>query len=652
MAQVEPQPSAVTELTAWTEQLLPHVSSSLVSVGELRELVAKVLDTASRIRSKALIEHLIRLEMDSACILAGLVFFAVQEKEIAVDEIEISSVRDLLNELQRMTPADAVAPSTARFQSLRLRSQLENVRKMVVALIDDPRVAVMKLAERAVTLANARSFPFEERQRIAQEVMNFYCPLASRLGIWQFKWLLEDMSFRYLQPDQYKAIASQLQDRRSEREVQIEAVKRDLVWRLERERVSAEVQGRVKHIYGIWRKMCKKNIAFEDVCDVEAVRVIVDSVADCYAVLGVVHTSWPHISEEFDDYIANPKANGYQSIHTAVIGPRGRVLEVQIRTRDMHQISEIGVCAHWSYKDDYDESLQSTKVDWIRELLHWRDDLHTQLDFMGLENDEQNANRIYVTTPLGHVVDLPEGATALDFAYQIHSEIGNRCIGANVDGKPKELNQPLRTGQLVEVLTSEDGEPRREWLDLGLGFITTHRAKENIQSWFKNVRKESNILAGELWIKEEAERLGIEIKPEELSNNLGYEGPEDLYIDVALGNQVVRDILVSNRQPDETRTLQLGLDTPLTVSKSVQTLTVFAKDRKGLLRDIADTLAEMNINVVGSTTKAPEIGSDATFELQVHVHSMVEVARVIDRLRRISQVYKVRRGDLNHDPSA
>lgn len=650
MAKVDIQHSSLGEINEWFEQLKPYVNSHAIAQDDLRVLVAKVAATASKSRAKALTEHLINLEMDTTSVLAGLVFFAIHERELSINEIDQISVRELLGELQRMTPADAVASSTARFQSQRLRSQLENVRKMVVALIDDPRVAVMKLAERAVTLENARHFPAEERRRIAQEIMNFYCPLASRLGIWQLKWQLEDTAFRYLQPNEYKDIASQLQGRRSEREIQIEAVKRDLIWRLEREGISAEVQGRAKHIYGIWRKMRRKNIPFDDVCDVEAVRVIVDSLSDCYAVLGVVHTSWPHISEEFDDYIANPKSNGYQSIHTAVVGPRGRTLEVQIRNREMHQISELGVCAHWAYKDEHDESLQSTKVDWLRELLHWREDLHAELDFMGMGSDDQSSSRIYVTTPQGHVVDLPDGATALDFAYQIHTEIGHRCIGANVDGKPTELNQPLKTGQLVEVLTSDDAVPKREWLDLGLGYITTHRAKDNVQSWFKSVRRDSNIHAGQLWIREEAERLGVKIDSAELAAKFGYENEEDLYIDVALGNQVVRELLLTQRRDVDTREESLELDLPLTVTKSVQSLTVFAKDRAGLLRDVANSLANMNINVVRSTTVAPEVGSEATIELQVHVHSLIEVARVIDRLRRIPQVYKVRRGALNESP--
>ena len=650
MAKVDIQHSNLGEINEWFEQLKPYVNSHAIAQDDLRVLVAKVAATASKSRAKALTEHLINLEMDTTSVLAGLVFFAIHERELSINEIDQMSVRELLGELQRMTPADAVASSTARFQSQRLRSQLENVRKMVVALIDDPRVAVMKLAERAVTLENARHFPAEERRRIAQEIMNFYCPLASRLGIWQLKWQLEDTAFRYLQPNEYKDIASQLQGRRSEREIQIEAVKRDLIWRLEREGISAEVQGRAKHIYGIWRKMRRKNIPFDDVCDVEAVRVIVDSLSDCYAVLGVVHTSWPHISEEFDDYIANPKSNGYQSIHTAVVGPRGRTLEVQIRNREMHQISELGVCAHWAYKDEHDESLQSTKVDWLRELLHWREDLHAELDFMGMGSDDQSSSRIYVTTPQGHVVDLPDGATALDFAYQIHTEIGHRCIGANVDGKPTELNQPLKTGQLVEVLTSDDAVPKREWLDLGLGYITTHRAKDNVQSWFKSVRRDSNIHAGQLWIREEAERLGVKIDSAELAAKFGYENEEDLYIDVALGNQVVRELLLTHRRDVDTREESLELDLPLTVTKSVQSLTVFAKDRAGLLRDVANSLANMNINVVRSTTVAPEVGSEATIELQVHVHSLIEVARVIDRLRRIPQVYKVRRGALNESP--
>ena len=441
------------ELTKTNRELIRHIERALETT-DLQE------------QAKLLTDQLLHLPVDSPTLIAGLAFFAATDGGLDPNTISDCDAGKLLSTLVRLSSADSAATTSALLQVRRNRRQSDNVRRMLVAMIDDPRVVVLKMAERLVRLHPSRFDGSDENKRAAREVLHFYAPLASRLGIWQLKWVLEDFAFRCLQPGDYSDIASQFKERRSQREELVSKIQSDLRWRLNEVGITAEILGRAKNIYGIYRKMREKDIAFNDVHDVLAIRVIVDSVPECYQVLGVVHTSWPYIGEEFDDYIANPKSNGYRSLHTAVYGPQGRVLEVQIRTREMHIDSELGVCSHWSYKGENDASLEDESIDWMREVLNWHEALDAveEADTASRENSDAE-RKTYVSTPQRHIVDLESGSTALDFAFKVHTDIGLHCVGALVDGEEAALNTVLKTGQTVEILTQPRATPQRRWLD-------------------------------------------------------------------------------------------------------------------------------------------------------------------------------------------
>ena len=353
-------------------------------------------------------------------------------------------------------------------------------------MVEDVRVVLVKLADR---LHNMRTLaPLPEANAVASrsETLDIYAPLAGRLGIWRFKWEMEDLAFRYLDPEVYQRLARQLDERRSDRERYIASVASTLSKHLSEAGISAEVFGRPKHIYSIWRKMQAKGLEFRQVLDQRGVRVLVDSVADCYAALGVGARLWPHVPKEFDDYITNPKRNHYQSLHTAVVGPEGKTVEVQIRTRQMHHHAEYGVAAHWRYKEKSDKDHASRRrVAWLRQVLEWKDDSDELGAFMDRFEAEVLHDRVYVMTPRGQVIDLPTGATAVDFAYHIHTDVGHRCRGAKVDGSIVPLTYALQSGQQVEVLTTRQGGPSRDWLNPNLGYIKTTRARGRIRHWFK-----------------------------------------------------------------------------------------------------------------------------------------------------------------------
>ncbi len=512
---------------------------------------------------------------------------------------------------------------------------------MLIALIDDPRVAVLKLAERLVMLGTAKNFPDPQRQKVANEVLEFYCPLANRLGIWQLKWMLEDMSFAYLRQERYREIAESLAARRKERETQVEAVCEDLRWRLDREGIQAAITGRAKSIYGIWRKMQEKNISFDAVYDVEAVRVIVEEVPECYAVLGVVHTSWPPIPATFDDYIANPKANGYSSIHTAVVGPRGRNLEVQVRTQKMHRAAELGVCAHWAYKDD-DLALNMGKVDWLREVLHWQEEMQSQ-SFIDFTRRSQGPRSIYIATPKGHVIDLPAGSTAVDFAYYIHTEVGNQCCGVRINGMEQALNLPLETGQVVEILTRSDATPERKWLDSDLGYVRTSRARRSIQEWFRSEVAEKNIAAGRDWLFEECMRMKLDVDVEQLARDNEFNSVNEMYIAIAVGDQLVNDLLPTIMLAGESSNAYPDDGTITSAQKLTQELDVEAIDRPRLLLDITLALASLSVNVLAATIDSPDPGKRATLRLKVEVVGLEQARQVINRLRAVPDVLNVGR---------
>ncbi|MDR3352363.1 MAG: bifunctional (p)ppGpp synthetase/guanosine-3',5'-bis(diphosphate) 3'-pyrophosphohydrolase [Zoogloeaceae bacterium] len=425
------------------------------------------------------------------------------------------------------------------------RAQVEVLRKMFLATVEDIRVVLLRLASRTQTLRFYAAAPEDElRSQVAQETLALYSPLANRLGVWELKWELEDLSFRFLHPETYKKIARMLDEKRIERELFIASATDRLKKELESLGIRAEVYGRPKHIYSIWNKMRKKSVEFSDLYDIRALRVIVDEVKDCYAALGIVHNIWTPIPKEFDDYISNPKGNRYRSLHTAVRCPDQRALEVQIRTWEMHRHAELGVAAHWRYKeggssaaDAYDE-----KIAWLRQLLSWKNEVDNS-DWVRHYKKAALDETLYVLTPQGKVVDLPRGATPLDFAYRVHTDLGHRCRGARVDGVLVPLNTPLQTGQQVEIITARQGAPSRDWLNATQGYIRTKGARTKVRQWFAALAQEETLAAGRAFITREVQRLGQgqnHFNVEDIARRMGYAKGDDLYVAAAKGEFPLR----------------------------------------------------------------------------------------------------------------
>ena len=416
--------------------------------------------------------------------------------------------------------------------------QLESLRKMLLAMAQDLRVVLIRLAMQLHTLRHLGHWQVEEQRRIARETLDIFSPLANRLGIGRIKWEMEDLALRYLEPQAYKQIASALEQRRADREHYIARAMEELRNHLRDAHIHAEVSGRVKHIYSIWRKMQRKKLSFEQIFDVRAVRVMVGTVNDCYAALGVAHSLWSHIHREFDDYIAHPKPNGYQSLHTAVIGPEGRTLEVQIRTPDMHRHAELGVAAHWRYKEGGvgpgDAAAQ--QIAWLRQILEARDEGGDDGDLLERFKAEAFQDRVYAITPKGAIVELPQGATPLDFAYHVHTEVGHRCRGAKVNGRIVPLTYELKTGEQVDVLTTKTGGPSRDWLSPHLGYVKSNRARAKIRQWFIQQDQEKSIAAGRAALEREFQRLGARsLKLDKVAERLGFARPDELFATIGHG---------------------------------------------------------------------------------------------------------------------
>jgi len=421
--------------------------------------------------------------------------------------------------------------------------EAESLRKMFLAMVDDVRVVLIKLADRLHNMRTLAALPPLKQRKIAQETLEIFAPLANRLGIWQMKWELEDLALQYLHPEKYQEIADLIAERRGGRERHITAIIDNLKARLAEEGIKAEITGRPKHIYSIYQKMETKERSFDEIYDVQGVRIIVDEVKDCYAVLGIVHTLWRPIPGEFDDYIAMPKDNMYRSLHTAVVGPQGKPLEIQIRTWEMHQTAELGIAAHWRYKERVgrDTSLEA-KIAWLRGLMEWRQELADAREFVDSLKTDLFPKQVYVLTPRGDIIDLPDGATPIDFAYRIHTEIGERCRGAKVNGKLVPLNYRLQSGDQVEILTTKKGGPSRDWLNPHLGYVVTSRARQKIRQWFKRQEREENIAEGREILEKELKRLGIEESFEDIASLFRFRRVEDLFAAIGYGDINVHQI--------------------------------------------------------------------------------------------------------------
>lgn len=546
---------------------------------------------------------LVELNQDQDALVAAILYRSVREKRTTLEDIRrrfgqtITSLIDGVLQMAAIGSRQNPRRENVLGQS---GNPLDNVRKMLVSIIDDVRVVLIKIAERTCAIRRVRSDSRKKRYLVAREVFDVYAPLAHRLGIGHIKWELEDLSFRYLKPNDYKQIATLLDEKRLDRQQFIEDVVNILNIELQKVNIKGDVMGRAKHIYSIWRKMQRKNIAFNQVYDIRAVRILVPEIRDCYTVLGIVHGLWRNIPHEFDDYIASPKPNGYRSLHTAVFGLSGKVLEVQIRTFAMHEEAELGVCAHWLYKGTDTHSTSSSyedKIAWLRQVLEWTEELSDSEVFSETISSDVTHDRVYVFTPDGHVVDMPVKSTPVDFAYRVHTEVGHRCRGAKVNGRIVPLTRQLQTGDQVEILTANDEHPRRDWLNPNLGYITSARSRAKVQHWFKLQDKDKNAAAGKKIIDREFRRLALEgggINFSQMAKAVNYRSVEDMYAALGAGDIRLSQVISAAQQQVETSHHEAQLDLALPGHTS--------RVHRG-----ADAAAGINIRGVGNllTTIAP-----------------------------------------------
>ncbi len=460
----------------------------------------------------AVAEIVHHLKLDHEAVAAAILHDVVEDTDVTLDWVRKEfgeNVARLVDGVTKMGRIGEMRENSDGKHRSR-PSDSESIRKLLLAMAEDVRVVLIKLADRLHNMRTLRYLSEQRQQRIARDTLEIYAPLANRLGIWQVKWELEDLALRYLDPESYHRIASLLDGRRIDRERHIELVKSRLGAAFQAAGIKAEITGRPKHIYSIWRKMQRKSIDFHEIFDVQAVRVLVDSPGDCYAVLGIVHGLWQYVPNEFDDYVANPKSNNYRSLHTAVIGPEGKAVEVQIRSHEMHDHAELGIAAHWLYKEGahFDSGFER-KVVWLRQLLEWKEEEPSADEFVDRFKSESVEERVYVLTPQGRVIDMPAGATALDFAYHIHTDVGHRCRGVKVNGRIVPLTYELRTGEQVEVLTGRQAKPSRDWINPHLGYLKTSRARAKVRHWIKLQDRDINIAAGRSALERELHRLGL-----------------------------------------------------------------------------------------------------------------------------------------------
>ncbi len=501
----------------------------------------------------AMADVLADLEVDTETLVAAIVFESVHYAELHLEDVAEQLGDGVVKLIQGVEKMSAISHFYSIKHGTYSKHQMDNIRKMLLAMADDVRVILIKLTERLCILRSSAPLPQALRQQIATEVMDIYAPLANRLGIGAIKWEMEDLSFRYLFPDEYKAIAKGLNEKRLNRERFVKEITVLLNQELQKRHIQHfAVYGRAKHIHSIYRKMTRKNIDLSQIYDAIAVRILVDTTEQCYEVLGLVHELWQQIPKEFDDYIMNIKPNGYQSLHTAVADEYGRVFEVQIRTFQMHEKAEMGVAAHWKYKEGRPTRKEAyeRKIEWLREVLGWHRDLMlNQSDVQHIKHEFID-DRVYVFTPDGDVLDLPEGVSVLDFAYHVHSDLGHRCRGAKVNNRIVPLTYVLKTGDRVEILTGKEAKPSRDWLNPHLNYLKTSRAKSKVLQWFKSQHYDKNKIDGQMILEKELTALAIKpLRLHEVAQTLHYKSLDDLL--AALGRGDVKVSQIINRLSDD-----------------------------------------------------------------------------------------------------
>ena len=597
--------------------------------------------------SLAVASLLADLKVPAEVIAAGLLHDTVEDTAITLADIRREfgdTVKILVDGVTKLTHLPRVSRSDQHAEEGRNGGRLEKdsskpallgrkqdivsetLRKTFLAMGEDVRVVIIKLADRLHNMRTLGHMPEQKRKRIARETLDIFAPLANRLGIWQIKWELEDLGFRYVNPEKYKEIAELLTEKRPDREAQLETIKESLVKLLEKNNLKVEISGRPKHIYSIYKKMQKKGKPFNMLTDVRAVRLIVPDVPSCYAALGVIHTTWRPIPGEFDDYIAAPKDNLYQSLHTAVMYDDKRPLEVQIRTQEMHLNAEYGIAAHWRYKEgtkgsnkNYEQQINS-----LRSMMEWRSDVNDAAEFVESMRTDVFQDRVYIFTPRGDIIDLPAGCTPIDFAYHVHTDIGHRCRGARINGKLVPLYHELKTGDQVEILTAKRGGPSRDWLNANLGLVRTSRARSKINIWFKKQEDEQNLAQGRTTFERELQRLGInEINFEKMARDFNYKNPDEMFIALGCGDLSISRIIRQFSQTEEVKDI-LAAGSPTTQATTTDAIEVVGL--KGMLSNMARCCHPMpGDQIVGFITR----GRGAS----IHRQDCPNILRTKDRER-------------------
>ncbi|MCS6910533.1 MAG: bifunctional (p)ppGpp synthetase/guanosine-3',5'-bis(diphosphate) 3'-pyrophosphohydrolase [Anaerolineales bacterium] len=513
----------------------------------------------------AVAQILADLHMPIPVIVAGLLHDAVEDTDLTLDEVR----RDFGEEVAKLVDGVtklAQLPRVSKEGNQPIDRNVESLRKTFLAMNDDIRVVIVKLADRLHNMRTLNHLPPEKQQRIARETLEIFAPLANRLGIWKLKSELEDLSFRYTNPEKYKEIVAMLAEHEADRERTIRRIIEELKAALTENHIEGEVSGRPKHIYSIYKKMERKGVGFHEIYDWRAVRVIVKDKPTCYYTLGVIHNLWKPIPGEFDDYIATPKDNLYQSLHTSVLYTDGRPLEVQIRTPEMHEQAEYGIAAHWRYKEGVRRDVSYEKqIQWIRRMMEWRQEVSDAQEFVDVMKRDVFQERVYCFTPRGDIFDLPAGSTPIDFAYRVHTSVGHRCRGARVNGRLVSLDYRLKTGDQVEILTAKTGGPSRDWLNPDLGLVKSASAIQKIKQYFRRQQREQTVAQGRVLLEKELKRLGVaEFSQELLARKLGYTKPEDLLYALGTGDVLGRHIaaiVLEQEQKDEGLGLPTGKET-------------------------------------------------------------------------------------------
>ena len=606
---------------------------------------------------------LAEMRVPSEVVAAGLLHDTIEDTPITLDDIKRDFSKEIavlvdgvtkLTQLPRVSRGDQHADDESRevkdkqlasrrgmldpdeeadqiARSRRYDVVSETLRKTFLAMGDDVRVILIKLADRLHNMRTLGHLPEQKRKRIAQQTMDIFAPLANRLGIWQMKWELEDLSFRFIDPNTYKDIAQNLAERRIDREQEMRTINAKLQAILSQAGIHADISGRPKHIYSIYKKMYRKGVPFEMVFDVRGVRIIVPNIQSCYTALGLIHTHWRPIPNEFDDYIAAPKDNFYQSLHTAVLFDDGKTLEVQIRTPEMDQSAEYGIAAHWRYKEEFsrDEEYER-RILWLRSLMEWRQDVEDAKEFVdGLKSDVFE-DRVYVFTPRGDIIDLPVGSTPIDFAYHVHTDVGHRCRGAKVNGKLVSLDYVLKTGEKVEILDAKRGGPSLDWLNPNLGLVKTQRARAKIKRWFKRQAREKNINQGKTLLEKELRRLGLtNINIDRLAREFEQRNVDDFYEAIGNGDLAVGRIVNHLTLTEEEEEIDLEqLTRPPSESLAVPQDNVTVLGLKGLLTVMAKCCNPTPGDaIVGYITR----GRGAT----IHRSDCPNIMRIRDRERLV-----------------